>query len=438
MTEDREPLDTALHGAIADVVYGKGGFVEIYRKASEDIADFLRSDAEPEGVEPEGAEPLKEPGAGVLTELSAAIDDAMAEHAQKQRRWPVRTDGERLTRAFRALDESGIVAREDFTCCGQCARDALRSEVAAHDTDAGPAIRGYVYYHAREAARAAVEGGLWLGFDAVHEIRRAAVGEEIAETLRAHGLTVTWNGDPDTLLAVELDGRWRRWGRRAAYPGSAIQGEPSVEVAYTNPSPYPTPEWVSHYEGRVTVRELARMVLPWLPGDFTATMTSDRGDTVVVERAFDVLRVRETGRVLPRERVEEPLSRWAVGGVWPEEDAASSGVGMVDASYQDTSRDGIGSVDVPEPLETAAARALVHHLTPAPDSFAVFVARDGSCVQMMWHAGPRLWMETPEPEASLSRGRFVSVSEADEMVRVLAEEGRIALDELGELSVLRW
>ncbi|WP_116243736.1 DUF6891 domain-containing protein [Nocardiopsis sp. FIRDI 009] len=434
MTEAREPLDTARNAAIANVVYGKGGFVDIYRTAGEDLVDFLRSDAERRGVRP----PEETEVSAALTELAAAIDDAMAEHAQKQRRWPARTDGERLTRAFRALDESGILAREDFTCCGNCARDALRAEAAAHDTEAGSAIRGYVYYHAQEAVRAVEEGGLRLGFTAVHEIRRAAVGEEIAETLRAHGLTVTWNGDPDALLTVELDGRWRRWGRRAAHPGSAIRGEPSVEVAYTNPSPYATPAWVSHYEGRVTVRELARMVLPWLPRDFTATVTSDRGETVVIERAFDVLRVRETGRLLSRARVEEPLSRWAVGGVWPEEDAVSTGDGMVDVSYQDTSHDGIGSASVAEPMETAAARDLVHQLTPAPDSFAVFVARDGSCVQMMWHAGPRLWLETPDPGASLSRGRYVSVSEADEMVRILADEGRIALDELGELAVVNW
>ncbi|MEV2276384.1 hypothetical protein AB0I72_12415 [Nocardiopsis sp. NPDC049922] len=434
MTEDWEPLATALNGATANVVYGKGGFVEIYRTACEDLVDLLRSDADREGRERPGESDLT----AALTPLASAIDDAMAQHVHQQRRWPARTDGERLTRAFRALDESGIVAREDFTCCGNCARDALRSEIAAHDTDEGHAIRGYVYYHAQEATRATEGRGLHLGFGAVHEIRRAAVGEEIAETLRAHGLTVAWNGDPDTTLAVTLDGRWRRWGRGAAHPGPAVEGEPSVEAAFTNPSAYATPVWVSHYEGRVTVRELARMVLPWLPENFAATITSDRGDTIRIERDFDVLRVRETGLALSRERVEEPLSRWAVGGVWPEEDAVSDRIGMVEASYQDTSADGIGAVDVPEPMETAAARALVHRLTAAPDSFAVFVAHDGSCVQMMWHAGPRLWMETPDLKESLSRGRHVSVSEAEEMVRILAEEGRVALDELGELTVITW
>ncbi|OLT27000.1 hypothetical protein BJF83_19660 [Nocardiopsis sp. CNR-923] len=434
MTQDWEPLATALDGATANVAYGDGGFVEIYRTARRDLLAFIDSDAEREGARRPGEPDVAE----ALTVLETAVDGAMAEHAQQQRRWPARTDGERLTRAFRALDESGILAREDFTCCDTCAWDAIRSEMSAHDPDEGSAIRGYVFYHSQDTARATEDGGLWLGFDAVHEVRRAAVGDEIAETLRAHGLTVAWNGDPDNKLELALDGRWRRWGRHAAHPGPTVQGEPSVEVAFTNPSAYATPVWVSHYEGRVTVRELARMVLPWLPENFAATVTSDRGDTIQIERAFDVLRVRGNGRVLSRERVEEPLSRWAVGGVWPEEDAVSDRVGMVDVSYQDTSQNGIGAVDVPEPMETAAARALVHRLTPAPDGFAVFVAHDGSCVQMMWHAGPRLWMETPDLKESLSRGRHVSVSEAEEMVRILAEEGRVALDELGELTIIAW
>jgi hypothetical protein len=420
------PRATAQEIAASLLATGQGGYVDICREAHRRLLDVLEPGTDPESPAVRAA----------LDGLPAYVDDALDAHLQRQRRWRSRTDSERLTRAFRALDESGIIAREDHTCCAACATDSLRQEVLVHqEAPEGPSIRGYAFYHEQDTRAAVRDGALMVGFGATHEIRRAAVAEEVAETLRAHGLTVTWNGDPDTRLEVAVDWRRRRWGRGAAHPGPAVDGEPSVEVSYGHASP---PAWMTHYQGRVTVRELARMVLPWLPQGQTASLTSDRGRTIVIRRDFDLLRVDEGGRALSRERLEEPLSRWAVGGVWPERDARSTHTGMVDVMYDDNSAEGIGRIDSAEPMETAAARELVHRLTPARGSFAVFVASDESCVQMMWEAGPRLWMEVPSPGERLSRGRYVTTSEAEQMVRILADEHRPALDELGELTVTAW
>ncbi|RKS10792.1 hypothetical protein DFP74_6574 [Nocardiopsis sp. Huas11] len=430
MSEVRESVDhfraTAQEGVAALLATGRGGYVDICQGARRRLLDVLEPGTDPEGPQVRAA----------LEGLAAYVDDAMETHMQRQRRWRSRTDSERLTRAFRALDESGIIAREDHMCCDTCAGGSLRQAVLVHQkAPEGPSIRGYAYYHEQDTRAAVRDGTLMVGFGATHEIRRAAVGEEVAETLRAHGLTVTWNGDPGTKLDVAVDWRRRRWGRGAAHPGPAVAGEPEVEVSYRHESP---PAWMTHYQGRVTVRELARMVLPWLPRGHAATLTSDRGHTIEVSRDFDLLRVLGDVRTLPRERLEEPLSRWAVGGVWPEEDARSSHTGMLDVIYSDDSAEGIGGIDSAEPMETAAARELVHRLTPAEGNFAVFVASDESCVQMMWEAGPRLWMESPFPAQRLSRGRFVTTSEAEEMVRILADERRLALGELGELAVTTW
>ncbi|MFE3460457.1 DUF6891 domain-containing protein [Nocardiopsis aegyptia] len=430
MSEVRERVDhlraTARESVATLLATGQGGYVDICLGARRHLLDVLERGTDPEGPEVRAA----------LDGLATHVDEAMDAHLQRQRRWRSRTDSERLTRAFRALDESGIIAREDHTCCDTCAADSLRQEALVHqEAPGGPSIRGYAFYHEQDTRSAVRDGTLMVGFGATHEIRRAAVGEEIAETLRAHGLTVTWNGDPGTKLGVAVDWRRRRWGRGAAHPGPAVDGEPAVEVSYQHESP---PVWMTHYQGRVTVRELARMVLPWLPRGHAATLTSDRGRTIEICRDFDLLRVLGDGRTLPRERLEEPLSRWAVGGVWPEEDARSSHTGMVDAIYDDSTAEGIGGIQSAEPMETAAARELVHRLTPSEGNFAVFLAGDETCVQMMWEAGPRLWMESPSPEERLSRGRFVTTSEAEEMVRILADENRLALDELGRLAVTTW
>ena len=49
-----------------------------------------------------------------------AVTSAFAAHLADQATWPERTDSDRLTDAFRALDQAGIVAREDFACCQNC------------------------------------------------------------------------------------------------------------------------------------------------------------------------------------------------------------------------------------------------------------------------------------------------------------------------------
>lgn len=422
------PLAAAQEAVAVRVASGRGGFVEILRHARQDLVDALGPGSDLDAPSVRDA----------LSRLPEHVDRALADHVHRQRRWSSRTDGERLTRAFRALDESGILAREDFACCDRCARHALDRALADRNTDpANEVARGYAFYHHRDGAHAAGGGPLTIRFEAAHPLRRAAVGEEIAEALRAHGLTVDWDGDPHRGLRVRMDWNRRRHGRQAAFPGPAVPGEPMVWVSFHDPGPYEVPEWVRHYEGRVSVRELCRMVLPWMPRHLTATLTGHHDRTIVLERDFDLLRVRQ-GPALPRERVEEPLGRWAVGAPWPQREVHSDHTGMLEVNYADACDEGLGYVDYAEPLETVAARDVVHRLTPVRDSFAVFTSAGGGIVQMVWCDGPRLWMESPSPAESVSWGRYVTLTEAEEMVRVLAEEGRVALSELGELHLTRW
>ncbi|MEE2037834.1 hypothetical protein Q8791_11450 [Nocardiopsis sp. CT-R113] len=425
---DRLPRADAGEGVRARVASGRGGFVEILHHARADLLDSLEEGAGPDDPRVREA----------LARLPDQVDAALADHRHRQRRWPSRTDGERLTRAFRALDESGIIAREDFTCCDTCGRAALDAELGVRNSEpGGAATRGYAFYHHGESLAAADGGSLYVGFESSHPVRLAAVGEEVAEVLRAHGLTVEWDGDSGRKLRVRADWSHRRWDRQAAFAGPAADGEPMVTVGIGSPGPYAVPPWITRYEGRVAVREFARMVLPWMPGGFVATLRSDHGDSAEITRDFDLLRVAG-GPALSRERAEEPLGRWAVGAAWPGEDAHPSPSGLLEVTYADTAEEGAGYVDYAEPMRTAAARHLVYRLTPVKGTFAVFASRGEGVVQMMWEPGPRLWMESPSPEESLARGRHVSLPEAEEMVRVLGDEGRVALADLGGLRVTRW
>ncbi|MEU7476719.1 hypothetical protein AB0A63_12110 [Lentzea sp. NPDC042327] len=141
----------------------------------------------------------------VSPEQARALADRLwQERVEEQATWEGETDPERLTRAFAALDEAGITARENFTCCRTCGNAEIGDEAA-------PGARGFVYFHAQSTDAAAAGHGLALyygGFDGTAETT-AAVGAEIVAAVEAAGLRTEWNGDPGRAISVTaLD--WRR------------------------------------------------------------------------------------------------------------------------------------------------------------------------------------------------------------------------------------
>ncbi|MFC8290799.1 DUF6891 domain-containing protein [Streptomyces sp. NPDC057242] len=134
----------------------------------------------------------------------ALADRLWLERVAEQAAWRGETDPERLTRAFAALEESGITARENFTCCRTCGRSEIGDA-------GGPDARGFVYFHTQCTDSAAAGHGLMLlygSFDGSSETT-AAVGHEVVAALAAVGLPTEWDGDPGRAVTVTpLD--WRR------------------------------------------------------------------------------------------------------------------------------------------------------------------------------------------------------------------------------------
>lgn len=132
------------------------------------------------------------------------VDRLWRERVAEQAGWEGETDPERLTRAFEALDDAGITARENFTCCRSCG-------MAEIGGDGSPDARGFVFFHLQGTESAVGGHGLMLyygGFDGSSETT-AAVGHEVVAALRGAGLPATWDGDPGRAIDVEpLD--WRR------------------------------------------------------------------------------------------------------------------------------------------------------------------------------------------------------------------------------------
>ncbi|MFE1827983.1 DUF6891 domain-containing protein [Streptomyces yangpuensis] len=132
------------------------------------------------------------------------VERLWRERVAEQADWTGTTDPERITRAFAALEASGITARENFTCCRGCGLGEIRAE-GAQDA------RGFVFFHAQAAEGAAAGQDLFLmygGFGS-GEARTVSVGQEVVAALDAEGLRWVWGGSAhDAIRVTGLD--WRR------------------------------------------------------------------------------------------------------------------------------------------------------------------------------------------------------------------------------------
>jgi hypothetical protein len=157
-------------------------------------------------------------------ELATAYGRALDARREQQRAWgPVRTN---LTSAFVELNELGVVARENFACCGSCAAAEIHDE-----RDGSRHWRGYVWYHQQdtEALAESATGSVYLGYGtwAPEDFDRAAyeklseaeqqaryqadvermLDDTVFPVLCRHGMQVGWNRSLATRVHV-TGARW--------------------------------------------------------------------------------------------------------------------------------------------------------------------------------------------------------------------------------------
>jgi hypothetical protein len=101
---------------------------------------------------------------------------------------PKATAYEQLRRAFAELRERGYFARRNWQCCTSCGWFAIPEHQQAR----------VVFYHAQDAESFRDYGWLHLAWN--------GDGQEIAQVMRDHGLTVEWNGSDADKIKVVLSG----------------------------------------------------------------------------------------------------------------------------------------------------------------------------------------------------------------------------------------
>ncbi|CAL1692936.1 hypothetical protein MMB232_03119 [Brevundimonas subvibrioides] len=139
------------------------------------------------------------------------LAEALAAHRRAQAEWPEITDCDRLDAAFAALEADGVIARQNFSCCGSCGSHEIWDEID-QARDAGRPAHGYAFYHMQDTD-AAVEGhGLYLGYGAEdgHPGGAVAVGHAIVSRLGEQGLATDCDGRVEKRIGVTLDWKRRR------------------------------------------------------------------------------------------------------------------------------------------------------------------------------------------------------------------------------------
>jgi len=143
--------------------------------------------------------------------LHRAWDELVAARRAQIRSWPEEIRVTPLTRAFTELADIGVVAREDFSCCGTCASYEIGGE-----RDDSRTWRGYITFHHQDAERIPDIRETYVGYgvfadayypkdewdalgktgqeDTYLRLVTDLMRNEVFPVLERHGIEVEWDG----------------------------------------------------------------------------------------------------------------------------------------------------------------------------------------------------------------------------------------------------
>src|SRR5574343_700276 len=115
----------------------------------------------------------------------------------------------RLNRAFAAMRAMGLIARQNFECCGSCAGYAI-TEDAVIRVSKGKKVNGAVYYHNQANERFLEGGELNIGYGQLDSTEKGPIGLEaekvgalVMAALEAAGLEPYWDGNPNSTINLD-------------------------------------------------------------------------------------------------------------------------------------------------------------------------------------------------------------------------------------------
>ena len=137
---------------------------------------------------------------------------------RRQANFDLKETKARLTKAFRYLrTQNGILAKQNFMCCGGCAGSALADRLTKENAAKPGRWNGSVYYHRQGNDDLIERGEVYIHFghafgcmDSSNVIigddrpsDTKAIGQCAKEALEHFGLKVEWDGSEHSCLLVK-------------------------------------------------------------------------------------------------------------------------------------------------------------------------------------------------------------------------------------------
>lgn len=118
-------------------------------------------------------------------------------------------DKVKLNVAFQMMRKAGLVARQNFSCCGSCAGYELTTDIVAMPVKKRAKVKGVCFYHRQDNDRLVHGKDLYLGFGPVDSeelgqigLETVQVGRLVTSCLTLAGLAWEWDGTASQRILV--------------------------------------------------------------------------------------------------------------------------------------------------------------------------------------------------------------------------------------------
>lgn len=118
-------------------------------------------------------------------------------------------DKAKLNVAFSLMRKAGLVARQNFSCCGNCAGYELTTDIVALPSKKRAKVKGVCFYHRQDAERLNRGDDLMLRYGPVDSTEHGQIGLEavqvgrlVTSCLTQAGLAWEWDGSASQCILV--------------------------------------------------------------------------------------------------------------------------------------------------------------------------------------------------------------------------------------------
>lgn len=118
-------------------------------------------------------------------------------------------DKAKLNVAFSLMRKAGLVARQNFSCCGTCAAYELTTDIVTMPDKKRAKVKGVCFYHRQDAEQLNLGDDLMLRYGPVNSKKHGQIGLEavqvgrlVTSCLTQAGLVWEWNGSASQCILV--------------------------------------------------------------------------------------------------------------------------------------------------------------------------------------------------------------------------------------------